>query len=275
MLILATGTSGTIGKHLSNRVCPVPADLMSFESITNSLKNFNDHGDSSLIHLAGVVGKIKVEKNVDHSRKINIYGTEILAENFKKNFLGKFYYISTSHVYASSNLAIDEECETKPSTLYASQKLEAEELLIDMFSDSPERLCILRLFSVLDWDTAPFTLGGGIRKLTDNDSNFKLQYSNDVRDFLTPRKFAETILNLVDVGTASGVVNVCSNVGTQIFDACTRMLSESNFKIPYSRIVSGNSDDPIIIGNNSRLLHYLPNLVLDWKPSRISDQSHT
>jgi nucleoside-diphosphate-sugar epimerase len=102
MLILATGTSGTIGKHLSNRVRPVPADLMSFESITNSLENFNKNRDSSLIHLAGVVGKIEVEKNVAHSRKINIHGTEILAENFKKNFSGKFYYISTSHVYVFS-----------------------------------------------------------------------------------------------------------------------------------------------------------------------------
>ena len=272
MLILATGTSGTIGKHLSNRVCPLPADLMSYDSITNSFENFNKSRDSSLVHLAGVVGKIEVEKNIGHSRKINIHGTEILAENFKKNYFGKFYYISSSHVYESSNLAIDEEYKTKPRTLYASQKLEAEELLIDMFSDAPERLCILRLFSVLDWDTAPFTLGGGIRKLIDSDSNFKLQYSNDVRDFLTPRKIAETILNLVEVGTAYGVVNLCSNVGTQIVDACTRMLSESNFKVPYSRIVSGNSDDPKIIGNNSRLLQHLPKLVLDWKPTRISDQ---
>ena len=158
MLILATGTSGTIGKHFSSHVSPISADLRNFNSVQTVLGK--------------LVGKIEVEKDLDNSRKINILGTKSLAEHFKSNFSGKFYYVSTSHVYACSKDPIDEEFETSPSTLYASQKLEAENLLKDIFSDSPDRLCILRLFSVLDWDTAPFTLGGGIRKLADKNSDF-------------------------------------------------------------------------------------------------------
>ena len=271
MLILATGTSGTIGKHFSSHVSPISADLRNFNSVQTVLGKFQNKEKSSLIHLAGVVGKIEVEKDLDNSRKINILGTKSLAEHFKSNFSGKFYYVSTSHVYACSKVPIDEEFETSPSTLYASQKLEAENLLKDIFSDSPDRLCILRLFSVLDWDTAPFTLGGGIRKLADKNSDFELNYSNDIRDFLTPKTVAETILTLVKIDKASGIVNVCTNVGTPVIDACVRMLTESNFQIPNSRINSGTSDNPIIVGNNSKLLNILPNLEIGWKPSRISE----
>ena len=52
------------------------------------------------------------------------------------------------------------------------QKLKAEQGISQIFNDSPEKLCIVRVFSVLDWDVADFTLGGGIKKLILPDSDF-------------------------------------------------------------------------------------------------------
>ena len=70
-----------------------------------------------------------------------------------------------------------------PVGAYAEQKIEAEQAVVEVFKETPEKLCIVRVFSVLDWDVADFTLGRAIKNLTIPSSNFKLPNSDDVRDF--------------------------------------------------------------------------------------------
>jgi hypothetical protein len=47
--------------------------------------------------------------------------------------------------------------------------------LLELFERDLTKLCIVRVFSVLDWDVAPFTLGRAIAKLIDDNSKFKPQ----------------------------------------------------------------------------------------------------
>ena len=265
MKVLTTGITGTIGRHLPNSVHPLNIDLAAFPSA----KSFSDIGAMDhFLHLAGVVGTIEVEKDKNYSHTVNVNGATLLAEEFFKRSLGKFYYISTSHVYAPSSEKITEDAQTKPSSLYAEQKLMAESRICEIFASAPERLCIIRVFSVLDWDVAPFTLGGAVRKLTQPDSKFELINSDDVRDFMTPKTIAKSIFEIANSGNLYGIVNLSSGVGIKVGEAAIRMLQESGYQIPAARILPGNSVNPYVVGDNSKLLSTLPDLSLDWQPSK-------
>ena len=266
MIILATGTSGTIGRHLQSNVTPIDLNLQDFLSISST----NLPRASHLIHLAGVVGPAAVLADLEKSYEVNVRATIKLAEVFKAQSQGKFTYVSTSHVYAPTSDEIFETSSVSPANAYAQQKLEAEVNLDQIFADSPERLCIVRVFSVLDWDVAPFTLGGGVRKLAQEDSDYTLTSSDDIRDFLTPNMIAQSLVEIAVTDSVFGVLNLCSGNGISVGDAARKMLTESGIPVAENRITSGHSGNPVIVGSNSKLRSLLPNLSLKWKPSRLN-----
>lgn len=156
-MIAANGLSGTIGRHLEPHVEEIKLDLSANKEEFLNLELSNI---SQLIHLAGIVGEGRVLADPARSYSINIEGLTYLAEEFYKSSSGRFIYISSSHVYAPSNMPLSEESITGPINKYAEQKLIAETHLSRIFSQSPHRLTIIRVFSVLDFDVPDFTLGG-------------------------------------------------------------------------------------------------------------------
>jgi nucleoside-diphosphate-sugar epimerase len=262
--LYSTGLTGTIGKHLPDDVRAINIDLTSNGPAFNEL---NLEKESNILHLAGIVGPTEVSRDIQHSQNVNIRGTKLLAEHFLAGCEGIFTYVSTSHVYAPSVELISETSALAPSNVYAEQKLQAEIEIQSIFAQYPARLCIIRVFSILDWDTATFTLGGGIRKLAEKSSDFVLNNASDVRDFLTPRTVARALHEITTKNRISGILNLCSGVGTSVGSAAKRMLSEAGIEVDENRISWGNSSNPFVVGNNSRLISAMPNLDLIWKPS--------
>ena len=261
--ILATGTTGTIGKHFSE-VIPLSINLLdNLNSIDKSLFS----NTSVVLHAAGIVGNEAVRKDINISRKINIVATKKLAEISRDNDISKFIYVSSSHVYAPSESLILESSKVDPVGPYAEQKIEAEQTVVEVFKETPEKLCIVRVFSVLDWDVADFTLGGAIKNLAISSSDFKLSNSDDVRDFLTPKLIASVLTKISYNTSISGIINLSSTCGTTIREAARKMLVESGFEFPSERVLPGNSIKPYIVGDNSKLISYFSNLELIWQPS--------
>jgi nucleoside-diphosphate-sugar epimerase len=260
--IFASGKSGTIGRHLPQEVGYLELDLL------NKVLENRFEPDSDLIHLAGIVGNTAVNSDAGKSQKINVDGTVWLAERFLAQSSGVFYYISSSHVYAPSESKISESHPIKPNNIYAEQKLRAEIELKNLFATIPNRLSIIRVFSVLDWDTSEETLGGGIRKLADKDEQYVMNFTEDIRDFLTPRKIADVLYRIVLNGHCPQVLNLCSGKATTVGYAARKMLFESNFDIPEERILGGFSSNPIVVGDNSELMNILPKLDLSWEPGK-------
>jgi len=261
--ILATGTSGTIGKHLSG-VVPLSINLLNdLNLIEKSLFNTS----SIVLHAAGIVGNEAVVKDINISRKINIDGTKKLAEISRDNDISRFIYVSSSHVYAPSDGLLLESSKVDPVGPYAEQKFEAEQTVVEVFKETPEKLCIVRVFSVLDWDVADFTLGGAIKNLAISNSDFKLSNSDDVRDFLTPKSIASVLTRISHNTFISGIINLSSTYGTTIREAARKMLVESGFEFPSERVLPGNSIRPYIVGDNSKLISCFSDLELIWQPS--------
>jgi nucleoside-diphosphate-sugar epimerase len=267
MSLSITGSTGTIGRHIPSGVRRLKLDLHSLQS--NTAARFIEHQDT-IIHLAGVVGPAKVNEDPGYAEAVNVIGTAVLAKEFIKKSSGKFYYISTSHVYSPTAERITETSKISPSTLYAEQKLIAERTLSEIFSSEPSRLCIIRVFSVLDWDTGPFSLGGGVQKLSRGEPGFILRNASDTRDFLTPKTIAESLFQIASSEDVSGVFNLCSGIGTKVGEASMRMLKESGYVVSPDAFEWGHSNNPVVIGDNTRLKSTYPKLDLVWRPSTLN-----
>jgi hypothetical protein len=120
---------------------------------------------------------------------------------------------------------------------------------------------------VLDWEVAPLTLGSGILQLSKSGSDFTLHNCDDVRDFLSPKSIANILEKICEKSSTPSVVNLCSGEGITVGHAARRMLTDSGYKIPDKRMLSGNSSNPYIVGDNSKLRELLPDVDLTWSPS--------
>jgi len=219
------------------------------------------------LHAAAIVGPANVAKDLTLAYLINVKGTKRLAQFAKDTGVSKFVFVSTSHVYKNSSDMLNELSPTFPGNIYAEQKLEAEEEVGRIFFDCPEKLCIVRVFSVLDWDVAEFTLGGGIKKLVIPNSSFILQNGDDIRDFLTPKQVASCLIFITNQQFLSGIVNLSTGIGTSVHEAAKIMLEARGYKLPANRVMAGNSDYPYVVGDNSMLKKHLPRLDLKWQPT--------
>jgi nucleoside-diphosphate-sugar epimerase len=265
MVVHATGTTGTIGRHIQTKVQKLEVDLS--EKVLSIPQRKFQKADT-VIHLAGIVGAQSVEKDLQHSYRINVESTIELGLTLKRSPIKKMVYVSTSHVYDYLDRPLCEDDVVQPRSEYASQKREAEVALLEIFSDSPERLCVARVFSVLDWDVPAFTLGGAVAKLRDENLGFVLGNGGDIRDFLTPKTVASALLEISQNENLFGISNVCSGSGLSVKEAALAMLNSGAGSTTYeSRIDPGFSNTPYIVGDNSKLRTALPHLDLSWTPS--------
>jgi nucleoside-diphosphate-sugar epimerase len=262
MKIVATGTTGTIGKFLNQEVKPLKLDLGNSNEFK---KNRIFNRDETVLHLAGIVGERKIIRNVKHAHKVNVEGTLTLARCFLNQSEGKFIFTSTAHVYKSSLGKLDESCPTESLSNYSRQKLEAENELRSLFKLEPRRLLILRVFSILDWNLDSDSLSGAISRLQKSGYTNTLINGDDIRDFLTPKTVANVLCRLPLVSTEYQTINLCSGIGTTVRDAAFRLLDLRNIPRQNYTIESGNSNIPIIAGNSRKITEML-GVKLKWTP---------
>ncbi len=266
----ATGSTGTIGSHLPKFIAPIKLNLKSNEEFFHELVL---SADDTIIHLGGIVGPSLIDKDPETSFQVNVLGAKKLAEVALQKNIERFVYVSTSHVYKLSDSDINESYPTEPSNSYAKQKLEAEIEIEHVFSGTPEKLCIVRVFSVLDWNVKKFTLGGAVKRLAMGEKDFVLQNGDDLRDFLTPSQIAGALAEISRKKDLVGVVNLCTNTALTVREAVARMLTESHFNFDESMIAAGQSGMPRIVGKNTKLREHFPDLVLSWTPSLFAEDA--
>jgi len=264
----ATGTSGTIGRYLQREVTPIRVNLLNEKEIKNWFLNSKRSViDSQLIHLAGIVGANAASRNPLLSEQINVSATVSLAENFLNNGGGRFIFVSSSHVYRWKESLISEEDPLEPQTLYAEQKLRAEVNLLELFNGHLQKLLILRVFSILDFDGKPYTLGGRVATSVRNQTPLFVENANEVRDFLTPTSVANILHDCSTHASLSGIFNICTQKATSVREAILQMISQApQF---HEKVHFVDSQTPTtIIGSNHKLLNLMPNLSskLNWSP---------
>jgi nucleoside-diphosphate-sugar epimerase len=257
-MIYATGMSGTIGQHLNGCV-PLNIDLNN-----SNIKLETSIGTKAevVIHLAGIVGVDKVNKNLELAKRVNVLGVGELATQVRDYTESKFVYVSSSHVYAKSSAIINENYPTEPKTNYAKMKLDSEELVKNIFKDSKDRLLITRIFSILGWTSNSNSLGGSIQRSLRGENSEPIRNGNDQRDFLSPKQAASLLISLGKTPNATGIVNLCSGVPIFVKDAVTAFATSAGNSSP--SVLLENSNTPFLVGDNSRMLKLLRIEKFEW-----------
>jgi UDP-glucose 4-epimerase/GDP-4-dehydro-6-deoxy-D-mannose reductase len=206
----------------------------------------------AIIHLAAVVGaknvlsdKLSHVTNVDNVSKF-------LNEAANICDLRNFVFASTGHVYAPSNIPLREDSRLGPTSLYAQQKLDAENsLLASRFSD---KVSIARIFSVLGFEgDKPGTLGARVMDAIKYPRSVVIPNGKDVRDFLTPEVVGKLLLYLAE-SSPSGIVNVASGTGFLVQEYVSSKAAARGYAIDSHQFLQTNSEDPIRVADVSKLI---------------------
>jgi nucleoside-diphosphate-sugar epimerase len=266
-----TGSSGTIGRNFSGTIAKLNIDLSQNGSF--AIPELNS-GRFNFIHAAAIVGDAAVKSDIKKAYKINVEATKKIAELCITSDLNKFLYISTSHVYKSNYELISENSEIEPMSVYSEQKRMAELELLGIFKNTPENLIVARVFSILDWDTSEYSLGGAVRKLITGKIE-SINYGEDIRDFMKPLTVTETISKLILNNDAFGIFNICSSIPKKISSVVLEMLLQVGKGDLVNKIIPNESLNPFRVGSNKKLLDYIPSKIPEWTPSLRPDMNES
>ena len=133
-MILVTGAKGQLGYDVSvelkkRNIPHIPTDVDTLDIIDkNAVKTFfSENGITDVIHCAAYTAVDKAESDKDLCFKVNVEGTENLAECCAENG-GKMIYVSTDYVFPGIGEEPFEVCDEKgPQNVYGLSKLMGEE----------------------------------------------------------------------------------------------------------------------------------------------------
>lgn len=218
-LILVTGSSGFIGRHIvrhlaKNRINTIAVSrgngINADEYISpkivsdyNDIRSYDINGARAVIHCAAIAHQTAIQQkdffcSYDYANRIIPLH---LAKESVKSGSELFVSLSTAGVYPNRNstTSLSENTPLSPLSLYASIKLKAERQLIDYFKDKKCALIILRPPLV----HGPYARGNfrSLLKLSSINAPLPCFSSTNLRSFLS-------IDNLL-----SGLMSIISNPG--------------------------------------------------------------
>ena len=262
--ICASGATGSIGKHLP-AIFPFMSRLE--EDSASIVGEFELLKPEIFIHLAALTNTNQAIEKRKLSHEINVIGAGKIMEAFAKSGGRRFIFASTSHIYGATNHGTlsSESDEPRPISVYARDKLLAEERLTKLAKAYQIELIIARIFSVFGPDMASHYLASKVY----SKENTRIQNSDfptiengaDIRDFLSPTEVAGH-LNQIALSDPSPskieIVNVCSGVAISVEQKILEVVPNW----PRSRIQSSNSKVPHLVGSTTKLSRLLKSMEM-------------
>jgi len=159
--ILVLGGTGSIGKSLipklisnnfncfsiskkpsnENLINNIQCDITEFKKLN---KIINKQKPDVIIHLAGLVGNIKCEKNPKNAFLTNVIGTlNVLNASIKLK--PKIIFISTGEIYGKTETKASEKSNLRPTNVYGKTKMLSEILIQNFTKNYQIPSIILRL----------------------------------------------------------------------------------------------------------------------------------
>ncbi|MEG8047510.1 sugar nucleotide-binding protein [Sphingomonas aerolata] len=137
MTIGLTGARGVLGRRLvevldarGTRVAPFDGDVRDAAALAEWAT-----GCERIVHAAAIVPTIQVKEGTGTAIAVNVAGTANVATAAASAGV-PLTYISTSHVYASSDSALPEDAPVHPVSLYGLTKWQGEQW-VDQLAPAP------------------------------------------------------------------------------------------------------------------------------------------
>jgi len=233
-MIGITGSTGVLGKILLSRLesygielSVFKGDIRDYDSVKIWVLEFSP---KAIIHLAAIVPVAYAQENPYEAFSVNVGGTKNLLDAIVEAKCSPwFFFSSTSHVYRSSPIPINESSELLPQNVYAETKIIAEQILQFYRRNIAMQICIGRIFSFYhETQKHPFLYPSVLKRLKNHNRslNFELFGGHDVRDILNAEEVAEYIIKLL-FKRAEGIVNIGSGKGIKIKDFVRNLGGES------------------------------------------------
>ena len=230
MLIGITGHKGILAKSLIKylkkqnlRISLYQHDILDYKKFSKWLKRVN-----IIIHLASVTSIKRVNENKNYAKKVNFEATEFLVSCIK-NTNKKLVFISSSHVYGSSNKKISETTKKSPITYYGYLKSLSEEII----ENNLNNYLIIRLFSYYSiFQNTDFLIPSLIKKIKElKHRKLKIKNYNHIRDISSVNFVANQICLLI-VKNTKGTINCGSGKGIEIKDLAIKIA-----KLKFNKVV--------------------------------------
>lgn len=168
----------------------------------NTLGKYLSHVDT-VVWIAGIVGDAAANLNPQKAIATDVDAIKFLAENFD----GKIVFMSSCSVYGASDQIADENSPLNPLSLYAENKIRAEEILkassnavilrLGTLHGTSERMRFDLVVNVLCRDAV---MKGRI----------KIFSGNQHRPLLSVKDVAKTIVSIVEKDYEPGIYNLAS-----------------------------------------------------------------
>jgi nucleoside-diphosphate-sugar epimerase len=274
-MILLTGASGFIGKHLlaalirdygSNNVLALtskpieecPYLLHNDYNFSDELFAENNYADAidTIIHAGAFIPKSSVQANDWKLCNQNIFTTQRLL-SAKLPQLKRVLYLSSSDIYGKSAL-ISEDSLVDPISLYGQSKLYSEKM-IGAWAEREGKICqVLRVGHVYGPGEEAYQkiIPVTIKKIIAGSHVEIWGNGNELRSFIYIDDVVKAILASLSLKENPGVINLVSSQQISIGDLVEKLISISERSVKIERI-SARSDTRDMIFNNSKMLKYL------------------
>lgn len=221
--ILITGAGGYLGSALINKLSQTSSNILAVdlyplgEQITEKLlksngivincnildtneleKIFKTYKPFACIHLAALVGDPLCSKNEDLAWTINRNAVLEVAKLSKKYGCKRFVFTSTCSVYGFSSEIINEQSITNPLSIYAKSKIEAENLLLKLSSETfqPTIFRLSTLFGVSHKMRFDLTINQFVAESILN-KNIDVYASQTTRPYVHVKDVADLIIDSI------------------------------------------------------------------------------
>ena len=128
MILGITGHKGILGRSIINYIKKYEKSNYKISLYKNNVLDFDKLGKwidkvDIILHLAAVTSINSVNKNKKYAKKVNFLTVKYIVKKVKNtNSKKKLIFISSSHVYSSSNVKINEKSTISPLTYYGKLK---------------------------------------------------------------------------------------------------------------------------------------------------------
>lgn len=280
--ILITGGFGFIGSHIVNalsesssskifvydvngknninaqnnerNVVRLQGDIFDSERLVETMRE----GEiSDIIHMVGLASIPSCKENPDLSHKLNVASVQAVLEAMRLNGAERLIFPSTAAVYGMTNgPRVNEEAETKPSTVYGSHKLAAEKLILQSSEKHGFKHTILRLFNVYgDLDKEQGVVSLLLRKALSGEPLI-VKGGDQLRDFVFLNNVVEAFAKSLNQATSyNQTINVGSGVGLSIKEIAAMI--QRSFPQVETKFESATKDEYSIYADITRMKNIL------------------
>lgn len=252
MSTLWTGTTGTLLGPLRDRV----SELSFRDFLNGSSFDFLTPGTGKVqqvVHGAALVGAQVCDSDRTLAWNVNVEGSVRLLRAAAEAGARRFFFLSTSHVYAKSEIPLTEESETGPASFYAETKLVAEDQVIREAANLGISASVIRVFSVLGPTRNPASLAGLVGRVV-MGSGEQIRNANDVRDFQTPEQYSKNIFRLISCRNLPNRLNLGSGKGMTVAQATRYFASAAGVEVSEAQFECGTSENPFVVADTSLFL---------------------